>query len=177
MLSKFVERVPLTTKVRMGLSAVGVGNQEQEAIDSFIARLGGNPVMSIVLGQEVSSLSGVVTLFDEWAKTDAQELALGIPTLRRLLGDVKGRDMLATVILDTINRSPEKDTLVGVIDKLSKAPLPGFGDTNYPDIRSFLTNGVFPMVGKILPTDKEQVMGALVTCPYCSQVHIHHIGE
>lgn len=177
MLSKIVERVPLTTKVRMGLSAIGVGNQEQAALDSFIARLGGNPVMAIVLGQEVTSLSGVVTIVDDWIKTDASELSIGIPTARRLLNDAKGREMLATVVLDTVERSPEKETLIGIIDKVSKAPLPGFADTDYPDIRSFLVNGVFPFVGKLLPADKAAVMGALVKCPYCSESHIYHIGE
>lgn len=176
MLDSLIKRIPLSTKVRLGLNAVGVSTAEQRALDTLIGQVGTNPVVSIVLGKEVGSLTGLTDTIGDWA-SGADGSSFGVPTARRILRDPRGKDMIASVVLDMIARSPDKDMLVQVIDKVSKAPLPGFGDTDYPDIRSFLTEGALPLVESLLPEDSEALseLGAVVKCPYCEQTHIFRL--
>jgi hypothetical protein len=172
MIGALLERAPMTTKVGLTLRAAGITAEETKVLDAVIASLGTNPIVATLLGTEVSSLNGAVA-----ATVDVMSGNTEVPdSMSRLaaqmLSTPKMRMTAASSIVKWVSNHEHVEALTGILHKLSELPLPGFGDTEYPDAQSFLAEGPLALISNHFQEKYSGDEGMVVSCPYCQETFI-----
>jgi hypothetical protein len=167
----------MSTKIELGLRMLGLTSQQRSDLDSIIAMYGSSPVVSTLLGEVPTNLSGVLSSVINLS-SDSSEIGKASRKVARIaMRTSDGRRTIANMITKFISSSPHQDTLTEVLRKISDLPLPGFGNVEYPDGETFIAEGLLPTVDEYLTEEDDDIgTGAIgVSCPYCSQNFVHHV--
>lgn len=176
MIASLFQRVPLTTKVGLALTTLGLTSAQTEALDIAIAGLGKNPFISTLLGQEITSLnSGVAATVSLMGDVETENTLEGRRMLSSILKLEASRSYFADKILEWIDQNAGRVELTQVLEKISDLPIPGFGDTEHVDAKDFLVQGLLPYVRDMATPPQQDEEGVFVICPYCSEAYVHNL--
>jgi hypothetical protein len=176
MIDKLVARVPLPTKVEYALRVLGLSDAERKSLDGLVAQFGTHPVVSTVLGKEVSDLKQGLTSIVELAASTSDDSEGGRAIAKSMLKSSAARKYAAGQVIKWIEAQPDATNLMEVLQKISNLPLPGFSDTHYPDAATFLSDGALPYLGETIKSAQEpDEYGLPCKCPYCRQSFIQPV--
>lgn len=170
LVSSLVSRLPMALKVRGVVGALGFTTDELLALDGLIKSTLGTPIVQVVLGKDLSSLSDLVTYGMELMESDAAvtDRVMGmLPAIKPYLSSDAGRVHAANFLVKLIeSMGPNKEVAIQLLTKLSKSPL--FKEMSFSSIRDFLANGLIPMAANLIP--KPAITATSHTCSACGYV-------
>lgn len=69
-----------------------------------------------------------------------------------------------------IASSERRETLLSVLEKVSHAPIQGFGDVEHVSAEHFIAEGLLPYLTQYLPGQDAQEPVMVHKCPFCHEV-------
>jgi hypothetical protein len=166
MLSTITSMLPVSAKVRAALATLDINNQESKALDEVVGLIGKNPLISTLVGKEVSNLTDAISAFVDSDMKISETIGSKVSAL---LAIPEMRLNVAKVLIGRLDSSPRRETLYSVLEKVSKAPLPGFGDVKHESATHFVAEGMIPYLSQFIPGQDVQEPVTVHVCPFCKE--------
>jgi hypothetical protein len=167
MIGTIVSMLPVSAKVKGALATLDITKQESNALDEVVAILGNNPLVAAFVGHPVKSVTDAVSLLS------SDKIDLDSPVVEKIAGllDLAPmRQNLAKVVMGKIASSQRREMLLSVLEKVSNAPIPGFGDVKHESAEHFIAEGLIPYLTRFLPEQDVQETVTVHKCPFCNEV-------
>jgi hypothetical protein len=170
-LSSLLERVPTSVRVKIGLRALGLSDEERTELDTLISDVLGTPAVGVILGRDLKTATDVVNYVVELTEGSPgkfKKMESLLPLAKPFLSSDAGRMQVAGFLVKFLDATGKhKESLVRLIASMTRSDL--FAGREYKSVQEFLAFGVLPMVDKLIPT----TINSQVTpheCEFCGHM-------
>ena len=172
MLNLITSRITVPARIKAVMATLGISGDEKTALDEVVASIGTNPFLTVVTGKAFESVEDVTSFFLN-TKSDVVSPEVG-SKIRGLLAVPGMRKNIADFIVSKINESQNAKMLYSVLEKVSQAPIEGFGDSTHVDLSDFIARGLLPLLESYIPAQDEQIPVVVHKCPFCKEIFIEN---
>jgi hypothetical protein len=163
--------MPLAMKIRYGMTMLGLSPEEKSATDELVAKIGQNPLVAVLLEEEVSTTEGAIASIARRATDKTRDIG----TVLNLAKNPAFRKGLGLSVERWILSHPRKDVLIQVMEKISNLPIPLFMETNYTGIAPFVSDALVPTLLELFPPEEPTAYGMSIECPMCDETFLYHV--
>lgn len=170
MLTAIAGALPIAAKLRAIYATLGVTNEEARVLDTLIKDITSSGMMTTIIGREFKSVADVWSFLKDRDFSTIQGQGSKVLSMMHV---PQVRQFVAEKLVSVIERSEKAPVLLSVLEKVSNAPIPGFGDVDHSNAAHFVAEGVLPMIANLVVPQEEEKQTVVCRCPYCHEVFMN----